>query len=86
VGDQDIDIGFLKCSNCGGKLIRRTKNLCGHFRYGRLKKPFKSGKPLVHDDNINSRVDMIIIGTVKMRCFRCGSINLFSFFPSATEE
>lgn len=58
---------LVTCTHCGKKLIARTPNGALHFRFGR------------RDDN-EAVVDMIIIGTVQLKCWSkvCGKINIIS--------
>jgi hypothetical protein len=68
---------FFHCELCGKKLIERTPRGLWHFIFG--KSPDRDSKP---------PVDMLIHGSVKMRCLRSSCRqehpehwNILTFFP-----
>ena len=69
-------IAFLSCEACGKKLIEREPNGLFHFVFG--KKRDKDGILLDF-----SPVDILIHGSIKMRCLsrQCGHLNIFNYFP-----
>ena len=61
---------WINCQQCGKKLLQRKQNGIFIFRFGR-------------SSSQESFVEMEIMGSVRMKCFRrgCGSINVVNFFP-----
>lgn len=78
MGGKDI-MKFLDCRQCGEGFIKFDMNTgLGHFKYG---KAIKGKESRSNEDKRYNPVDIYIWGTVKMRCFRCGTWNYISFFP-----
>ena len=62
--------GWVRCSECGKKLIRRKANGVFDFKFGRN----GQGEDVIH---------IQIFGSIRMQCIRdsCRHINEFNFFP-----
>ena len=67
---------FLTCEKCGKKMIERQTNGLFFFVFG--KKKDKEGRLYEF-----CPVELIIHGSVKMRCLsrECGHWNVFNYFP-----
>lgn len=67
---------FINCEKCGKRLIERKTNGVFSFKFGR---DGNEGK---------SPVEMLIYGSVKMKCIRrsCGYWNTLHFFPPSIFE
>lgn len=83
-----ISDGFLICSKCGKKLIRRRKNGLFSFAFGRWA---GTDKIIVDDKEIylGPTVQVEVFGSLKIKCIRriCREKhpdhwNVFNFFPS----
>ena len=63
---------FIKCEKCGKNLIERLPNGLWRFRFGDSRGTDK--RPIV---------DMVINGSVKMKCLRrgCNHDNILNYFP-----
>ena len=75
MSDSD-KVFFTHCEICGKKLIGRLPNGIWHFVFGKRKG--KDGSLSKH-----SPVEMMIHGSVKMRCIdrTCGHWNTMNYFP-----
>lgn len=84
--------GFLMCSKCGKKLIRRRKNGLFSFAFGRwagTDKIIVDGKEIF----LGPTVKLEVFGSLKIQCIRrsCREKhpdhwNVFNFFPSQEEK
>jgi len=65
---------WINCEKCGKKLIQRKENGIFLFRFGK-------------SSSQESFVEMEIMGSVRMKCFRrgCGFMNVLNFFPNNFE-
>jgi hypothetical protein len=70
---------FIACEKCHKRLIERTDHGTWRFRFGRPAASFHNDKKL------DSPVDMEIEGTVAMKCFRCGHLNLLTNIAATAE-
>jgi len=69
---------FLKCEKCGKKLIARQKGGLFHFKFGR-----RTDAENEEAVECVPPVDILICGSVRMKCLRrtCGHLNTFDFWP-----
>lgn len=75
-------MGWVNCSHCKEGLLKADgKSGVGHLRYGKAKKPNKPHRNGGNSEERYNPIDVFIMGTVKMRCPKCGGWNLLSFFP-----
>lgn len=67
-----MDSAVFKCESCGKPIIRRLQNGLWHFCFGR--NPNNPAK---------LPVEMLIYGSVQMRCLRtsCNNIITLNYFP-----
>jgi hypothetical protein len=74
---------FYVCEKCGKKLIERMPNGLWRFAFGRQK--LESDLP----ENVELKpvVDMLIKGSVKMKCLRreCGHYSILPYFPNSKD-
>ena len=80
---------LLKCSKCGKKLIERQPNGLFHFQFGSYYKDKKkedgTREPALNENgDIVPVVDIMIHGSIKIKCFKqgCQHINTFTFLPN----
>ncbi len=87
-----MEKGFLVCSKCGKKIMRRRPNGLFSFVFGRWGKDDKAiidGKEMP----LGAIVQIEIFGSLRIKCFRklCrekypNHWNEFTFFPSVKKE
>jgi hypothetical protein len=73
--------GWYHCEKCRKRLIKRLNNGLFHFAFGNIKQP--DGSLMFQEP----RVEMFIVGDIKIRCFGkgCDHWNVFTFFPNPVD-
>ena len=87
-----MDKGFLLCSKCGKKILRRKPNGLFAFAFGRWNREEKvtvDGK----ETSLGAIVQIELFGSIRIKCFRwlCrlkhpNHWNEFTFFPKPGDE
>lgn len=74
---------FYVCEKCGKKLIERMPNGLWRFAFGRQK--LEENPP--EDVEFQPVVDILIKGSVKMKCLRreCGHYSILPYFPNSKD-
>jgi len=75
-------MSWVNCSKCKEGLLKYdSASGVGHLRFGKAKKPNKAYRNGGNSEERYNPIDIYIMGTLKMRCPKCGGWNLLNFFP-----